>query len=51
MLAQERRDIVDLIVDNHVQVLLGVVLCNFLQGEFLGLAHYELRWCVYMVWN
>ena len=36
--------IVDLVVDDQVEVLLGVVLGDLLQGEFLDFRHGELRY-------
>lgn len=36
--------IVDLVVDDQVEVLLGAVLGDLLQGEFLGFRHDELRY-------
>lgn len=39
MLIDERTAVVDLIVDNHVQVLLGVVIGDLLEGEFLVGGH------------
>ena len=36
MLINEARAIVDLLVDNEVEVLFGVVLGDFLEGEFFG---------------
>lgn len=39
VLIDERTAVVDLIVDNHVQVLLGVVFGDLLEGEFLVGGH------------
>lgn len=39
VLINEAADIVDLVVDDHVQVLLGVVRGDLLEGEFLGIRH------------
>jgi hypothetical protein len=35
MLIDEARDIVNLIVNDHIQILLGVVLRDLLESEFL----------------
>lgn len=35
MLIDEAAGVVDLVVDDHVQVLLGVVARDLLEGEFL----------------
>lgn len=39
VLVDEAGAVVDLVVDDHVQVLLGVVALNLLEGELLGLRH------------
>jgi hypothetical protein len=39
VLIDERTAVVDLVVNDHVQVLLGVVLGNLLESEFFG-RHY-----------
>ena len=39
VLVNEAGAVVDLVVNDHVQVLLGVVGGNLLEGEFLGLGH------------
>lgn len=39
MLIDEGADVVDLVMDNHVEVLLGVVGGDLLEGEFLVLGH------------
>jgi hypothetical protein len=31
--------VVDLVVDDHIEILLGVVAGDLLEGEFLGLRH------------
>jgi hypothetical protein len=35
MLINEAGYVVDLLMDDHVQVFLGVMLCDFGEGEFL----------------
>lgn len=40
MLVNKRRTVVDLVVDDHVQVLLGGVGGDLLEGEFLFFGHY-----------
>lgn len=39
VLIDEAGAVVDLVVDDHVEVLLGVVAGDLLEGEFLGLRH------------
>lgn len=39
VLIDEAGAVVDLVVDNHVQILLGVVGGDLLEGEFLGGRH------------
>lgn len=39
MLVDEAGAVVDLVVNDHVEVLLGVVGLNLLEGEFLSLRH------------
>lgn len=39
MLVDERGAVVDLVVHDEVEVLLGVVLGNLLEGEFLLVRH------------
>lgn len=39
VLIDEAGAVVDLVMDNHVQVLLGVVGGDLLEGEFLGGRH------------
>lgn len=41
MLVNELYTVIDLVVDHHEQVLLGVVLRNILVGEFLVRRHLE----------
>lgn len=47
MLIDEAGAVVDLVVDNQVEILLGVVLGDLLEGEFLGFRHVDggLRSC------
>ena len=40
VLIDERSAVVDLIVDDHVKILLGVVAGHLLEGEFLVLRHF-----------
>ena len=40
MLVNKRRTVVDLVVNDHVQVLLGGVGGDLLEGEFLFFGHY-----------
>lgn len=39
MLVNEASAVVDLVVNDHVQVLLGVVGGDLLESEFLGFGH------------
>lgn len=39
MLVNEAGAVVDLVVDDHEQVLLGVVLGDLLESEFLAVRH------------
>lgn len=39
VLIDERGAVVDLVVDDHVKILLGVVAGHLLEGEFLVLRH------------
>lgn len=39
VLVNEARGIVDLVVDDHVKIILGVVLGDVRVGEFLGAGH------------
>lgn len=39
VLIDEGGAVVDLVVDDHVKVLLGVVSANLLEGEFLCVGH------------
>ena len=39
VLINEAGAVVDLVVNDHVQVLLGAVLGHLLEGEFLGVGH------------
>lgn len=41
VLIDERTTVVDLVMDDHEQVLLGVVSFDLLESEFLGLRHGE----------
>lgn len=44
MLVNKRRTVVDLVVDDHVQVLLGGVGGDLLESEFLFFGHYAGGW-------
>lgn len=44
VLINEAAAIVDLVVDNQVEILLGAVLGDLLQSEFLGGRHDEVRY-------
>lgn len=39
MLIDEAGAVVDLVVDNEVEILLGVVLSDLLEGKFLDFRH------------
>lgn len=43
VLIDEAGAVVDLVVDNQVEILLGVVLGDLLEGEFLSSRHDELK--------
>ena len=49
MLIYELGDVVDLVVNDTVKVLLGVVLSNILVGELLEGRHLDLWLCVWFV--
>ena len=44
VLVNKRRTVVDLVVDDHVQVLLGGVGGDLLESEFLFFGHYAGGW-------
>jgi hypothetical protein len=43
VLIDEAAAVVDLLVDDQVEILLGVVLGNLREGEFLGGRHDEMK--------
>ena len=51
VLVHKGRDVVNLVVNGHVEILLGVVAGDLGEGEFLGLRHdggdlkTEKQWC------
>lgn len=49
MLVNKRRAVVDLVVDDEVEVLLGVVLGDFGEGEFFVGHCVVVRFCVVVV--